>query len=160
MHYQLREKGGGKKGGGGGGSNRSPSRPPSTSRGASLDPERESLKTFNEVWSREGKHPDTGTAKICLWFHSKNNCNRNPCPYSHDPKLKLPDNEKKACAYELGVRFPTAKGKAKSKATPKAGGRSATPRAKELDSKGNEKCIKFKNGNCNKGDQCSYSHAD
>ena len=82
-------------------------------------------------------------------------------PQPHDPALQLPAAEKKAVVYEVGVRFPSAKGKAKSKAAPKAaGGRSAIPIAKEPDSKGNEKCKKFKNGNCNKGDQCAYSHAE
>ena len=69
--------------------------------------------------------------------------------------------EKNAVEYELGGRFPKAKGKAKSKAAPKAaGGRSVTPVAKELDKDGSEKCKMFMNGNCNKGDQCAYSHKD
>ena len=83
-----------------------------------------------------------------------------PCPYSHDTGLKLTAAEKKDVSYELGVRFPQAKGKAKAKAAPKAGSgqRAATPQVKETDKDGNEKCKKFKNGTCNKGDECAYSH--
>ena len=45
-----------------------------------------------------------------MWHHVKGNCNRQPCDFSHDEKLKLYDGEKKLCAEEMNVRL-LAKGK-------------------------------------------------
>jgi hypothetical protein len=78
---------------------------------------------------------------------------------SSEPQLS--NSEKKDVDFELAIRFPPkAKGKGKAKAAAKAGSgnRAATPVAKVYDKDGNEKCKKFLNNNCNKGDNCDYSH--
>ena len=103
------EKGGGKQGGGGAGKGRpgsaASSRQPSSQRGASLDPERETLNNFSAVWNRTGKHPKSGTARICLFHFVRGSCNHDPCDFSHDPSLKLKGKEKEDAIYEMNIRF-------------------------------------------------------
>ena len=73
--------------------------------------------------------------------------------------MKLNAKEKKQVAFELTVRFPRANTKAGGKAKAKAGAkRAATPRPVLKDKDGNERCQKFINGTCDKGENCAYSH--
>ena len=131
-----------------------------SSRGASLDPERATLKKFNEIWNRHGKHSKSGTARICLFHFVRGNCNRDNCDFSHDPSLKLQGKEKSDAILEMDIRFPKPDGKAKGKAKAKAksGARAATPIANTYDADGAIHCRKNLAGTCEKGDQCPWSH--
>ena len=119
-----------------------------------LDPNRESLKTFNAIREMKAKKGES-QANVCLWFLANNKCHLgDKCSYSH-AKVELTGDQKKALELELPLmRY------ARRKRSQSAAPRSASPGTqKDAKDKKDIPCRLGKNCNVFKsGGNCPFKH--